>query len=130
MIADTTFLGDFLKEFRTDSVGPARTFLAENRSKLVRTTVISVAEFAVMFPGSDEAWQWLAKWKIYSLNTGIAKMAADIDRTLRSDGDRLGENDTWIAGFAAYYREPLISHDAAFDRAPGIRRIIYQRDQD
>jgi predicted nucleic acid-binding protein len=127
MIADTTFLSDFLKEIRTDKAGPARTFLAENRSRPVRTTVISAAEFAVMFPNSDEAWRWLSKWKIYSLNTGIAKMAADIDRALRSGGHRLGENDTWIAGFAAYYREPLISHDAAFDRAPGVKRIIYQR---
>lgn len=128
MIADTTFLSDFLKEFRTERVGPARTFLSENRSRPVRTTVISAAEFAIMFSSSDEAWEWLSKWKIYPLNTGIAKMAADIDRALKSEGNRLGENDTWIAGFAAYYREPLISHDVAFDRAPGVRRIIYQRD--
>ncbi|HEY1787201.1 MAG TPA: type II toxin-antitoxin system VapC family toxin [Verrucomicrobiae bacterium] len=128
MIADTTFLSDFLKEFRTQSAGPARTFLAEHRSSAIRTTVISAAEFAVMFSNSDEAWKWLSKWKIYPLNTGIAKAASDIDRLLKSEGHRLGENDTWIAGFAAYYREPLISHDVAFDRAPGVRRIIYQRD--
>jgi predicted nucleic acid-binding protein len=128
MIADTTFLSDFLKEFRTDRAGPARTFLAQNRSRPVRTTVISAAEFAITFSSSDEAWRWLSKRKIYSLNTGIAKMAADIDRALKSEGLRLGENDIWIAGFAAYYREPLISHDSAFDRAREVRRINYQRD--
>ena len=53
--------------------------------------------------------------------------AAEIDRALIAEGQRLGENDNWIAGFAAYYREPLISHDAAFDRAPGVRRVAYQR---
>jgi predicted nucleic acid-binding protein len=127
MIADTTFLSDFLKEFRAGSVGPARAFFAEDRSRSIRTTIISVTELAVMFPNSRDAWNWLAKWKIYQLHQGIAEAAADIDRALRTAGHRLGENDTWIAGFAAYYRESLISHDAAFDRAPGIRRIIYQR---
>lgn len=127
MIADTTFLSDFLKEFRVGSVGPARTFFAGNRSRSIRTTIISVAELAVLFPNSDDAWDWLAKWKIYQLHRGIAQTAADIDRALKSEGQSLGENDTWIAGFAAYYHEPLISHDGAFDRAPGVRRIIYQR---
>jgi predicted nucleic acid-binding protein len=47
---------------------------------------------------------------------------------LKASGNRLGENDNWIAGFAAYYREPLISHDQAFDRAPGVRRVVYERD--
>jgi predicted nucleic acid-binding protein len=128
MIADTTFLSDFLKEFRARSIGPARAFFAEDRSRSIRTTIISVTELAVMFPHSRDAWNWLAKWKIYQLHRGIAEAAADIDRALRATGHHLGENDTWIAGFAVYYREPLISHDAAFDRAPGVRRIIYQRD--
>lgn len=41
-----------------------------------------------------------------------------------SAGSRLGENDNWIAGFGRYYREPIISRDAAFDRA-GVRRLVY-----
>ena len=51
--------------------------------------------------------------------------AADIDRLLIQRGERLGENDNWIAGFAAYYRETVLSRDADFDRAPGVRRIAY-----
>lgn len=43
----------------------------------------------------------------------------------RERGQRFGENDNWIAGFARYYREPLIGRDQAFDRAPGVRRISY-----
>jgi predicted nucleic acid-binding protein len=34
-------------------------------------------------------------------------------------------NDTWIAGFCLYYRQPLVSLDAAFDRVPGLRRLTY-----
>jgi predicted nucleic acid-binding protein len=40
-------------------------------------------------------------------------------------GERLGENDNWIAGFCRYYREPIISLDSAFDRVPRLRRLLY-----
>jgi hypothetical protein len=32
--------------------------------------------------------------------------------------------DNWIAGFCRYYRKPVISLDAAFDRVPGLRRLV------
>ncbi len=127
MIADTTFLSDFLKEQRRRQRGPASAFLASHRSAPIRTTIISAAEIAVLFPETAAAFAWLAGWKIHPLHTGIAAAAADIDRHLIAIGARLGESDNWIAGFAAYHREPLISHDRAFDRAPGIRRIHYTR---
>ena len=125
MIADTTFVSDFLKELRREERGVARTFFANNRNEAIRTTIITAGEFAVMFKTSEAAWHWLAKWKIYPLHQGVATAASDIDRALKSSGKRLGENDNWIAGFAAYYREPIISRDEAFDNVPGVRRISY-----
>jgi predicted nucleic acid-binding protein len=56
---------------------------------------------------------------------GIAEAAADVDRELMGIGHWLGENDNWIAGFCRYYRQPIISRDAAFDRVPGLRRLAY-----
>jgi predicted nucleic acid-binding protein len=82
-------------------------------------------EIAVLFDSAREAWEWLGKWHIYRLHDGVANAASDIDRSLRDAGQRLGENDNWIAGFAAYYREPVISRDQAFERAPGVRRMPY-----
>ena len=64
-------------------------------------------------------------WTIYRLHPGIVDAAADVDRQLMDRGERLGENDNWIAGFARYYREPLISRDTDFDRVPGLRRLAY-----
>lgn len=40
-------------------------------------------------------------------------------------GQRLGENDNWIAGFCRYYGQPLVSRDAAFDRVRALRRLAY-----
>jgi predicted nucleic acid-binding protein len=126
MIADTTFLTHFLAEGRTGRRGPARTFFAQYRSgELIRTSVINIGEVAVLFDHSAEAWRYFEKWTIYRLTQGVIDAAADVDRELLRMGGRLGENDNWIAGFARYYREPIISLDAAFDRVPRLRRIAY-----
>jgi len=76
MIADTIFISDLLKEFRIGRVGPARKFFAANRAGQIRTTIISAAELAIMFPTSAEGWEWLARWKIYQLHPGVAQQAA------------------------------------------------------
>jgi predicted nucleic acid-binding protein len=125
MIADTTFLIQFLREGAEGGEGPARAFFKRNRMELIRTSAISIGEVAVAFPTSAEAWEYFKKWRIYPLHRGIVEAAADVDRQLISTGQRLGENDNWIAGFCRYYREPVISLDRAFDRVPRLRRLEY-----
>jgi predicted nucleic acid-binding protein len=125
VIADTTFLVHLLQEDQGARTGPARVFLAAYRREAIRTTIISMAEIAVIFPNSTAAWAHFKNWKVYALHRGIAEMAADVDRELIRTGARLGENDNWIAGFCRYYRESVISLDGAFDRVPELRRLAY-----
>ena len=125
MIADTTFVSDFLKEERAGQIGPAGRLMASHRNQKIRLTIISVGELLAWYVDSDSGWRALARWPFYRLHPGIVTAAANIDRALIAQGQRLGENDNWIAGFAAYYREPIISRDEGFDRVPGVRRIAY-----
>jgi predicted nucleic acid-binding protein len=125
MIADTTFLIDLMQERRAGWRGPALTFLAEQRRGTVLTCVIGIGEVAVSFPTSADAWSYFRAFRIYPLHRGVVDAAADVDRELIRAGGRLGENDNWIAGFARYYREPVISRDEAFDRVRGLRRLPY-----
>lgn len=125
MIADTTFLIEFVSEGQQARAGRAREFLARHRRETIRTSIISLGEVAVGFETPAEAWDYFKWWKIYALHRGVAELAAAVDRTLAREGHRLGENDNWIAGFCLYYREPIISADADFDRVPGLRRIAY-----
>ena len=125
MIADTTFLTHLLQEDRAQTIGPARRFLAQQRREVLRTTIVSLAEIAVLFRVSAEAWAHFQYWKIYQVHRGIAEVAADVDRELIRLGQRLGENDNWVAGFCRYYRQPVISRDCGFDRVPGLRRLTY-----
>jgi predicted nucleic acid-binding protein len=125
MIADTTFASDLIQERRRGQRGPASNFLARRRAHTIRLTIITAGEISVLFDNAVAAWEWLQDWSIYRLHRGIMDAAADIDRELTSRGERLGENDNWIAGFAFYYGEPLVTRDLAFDRVSGIRPISY-----
>jgi predicted nucleic acid-binding protein len=125
VIADTTFLIHFLREQKTRTGGPAQAFLESHRNGVIRTTSISIGEIAIAFPTSSLAWAYFRKWTIYHLHRGVVEAAADVDRHLSRLGNRLGENDNWIAGFCRYYREPVISLDLDFDRVEGLRRLKY-----
>jgi tRNA(fMet)-specific endonuclease VapC len=125
MIADSTFLIDVLRERQSGRRGRALAFLAAQRAGVVRTSVISIGEVAVSFPSSQAAWEYFRYWRVLALHRGVVDAAADVDRELIRTGERLGENDNWIAGFGRFYREPVISRDAAFDRVRGLRRVGY-----
>lgn len=125
MIADSTFASDYLHEQRRGVVGPATRFFAQHRARNIRLTIITAGEISVAFASTAAARQWLERWQILFLHMGIVDTAAEIDRELIARGRRLGENDNWIAGFARYYREPLISRDRGFDAVPGLRRMTY-----
>jgi predicted nucleic acid-binding protein len=125
MIADTTFVSDLINEQRHGIRGPASALLYRSRAATIRLTIITAGEISIVFSNSTAARTWLDGWQIYPLHMGVVDEASDIDRELIRRGRRLGENDNWIAGFARYYREPLISRDKAFDLVPGIRLLAY-----
>jgi predicted nucleic acid-binding protein len=125
MIADTTFVSDLIHERRRSVPGPAATLLYRSRAANIRLTIITAGEISVVFADAKAARAWLDDWQVYPLHLGIMDAAADIDREMIKRGRRLGENDNWIAGFARYYREPLISRDQVFDGVAGLRRVAY-----
>ncbi len=125
MIADTTFLVDCHNEQSVRKAGPASRFLHSHREQQLITTAISAGEFATGFDDLGDARVFLSRWRILNLQPEVAYAAAQVDRELMDVGGRLGENDTWIAGFAHYFSQPLISNDKAFDRVRSLRRLNY-----
>ena len=120
MICDTSFLIDLAQE-----QPEACDFLAEHRTRPFWVPVICAGELAAGYDSVLEARSFLARYRILRLEPEIAYTAATVDRELMEAGWRLGENDNWIAGFCRYYRAPLISRDADFDRVRGLRRLPY-----
>jgi len=125
MFLDTTFLISLLEEIESRAVGPARQFLGRHRAQTHHVTVISLGEIAAGMRNNQAARDFLSRFRIVTLKAEVALEAAAIDRELIRLGQRLGENDNWIAGFARYYGEPLVSNDTAFDRVVGLRRISH-----
>ena len=100
--------------------------MAAHRTAPLRLTVITVAEIAVIFPTNQQARLFLSRFFIIkNVFPELAYTAASIDRELIAVGQRLGENDNWIAAFCRYYSEPVVSNDTDFDRVQDLRRIRY-----
>jgi predicted nucleic acid-binding protein len=116
MIADTNFLIDLYQEQGASSVGPASEFLRQNRKVTVRITIISLGEFATGFERLRDAREYLHRFPVIRITPECAYEASRVDRELIRLGQRLGENDNWIAGIARYYGEAVISNDNAFSR--------------
>ena len=100
-------------------------FLGGRRREVPAVSVVSLGEIAAGMADNNTALRFVERFRVVSLKPQIALAAAEIDRELIGIGQRLGENDNWIAGFARYYGVPLISNDVAFDRVPGLRRVAY-----
>jgi predicted nucleic acid-binding protein len=125
MICDTTFVSDLLRERLDGRARGAQAFLAAHRNRPFLITVISVGETAAMYANPHEVRPFLSRYRQLRLTPEIAYAAASVDQELIRIGQRLGENDNWIAGFCRYYGQPIISRDGAFDRVRGLRRFHY-----
>jgi predicted nucleic acid-binding protein len=125
MFLDTNFLIDLGRELEGRRVGAARTFLGRHRNRIPSISVISLGELAAGMEDNEAARGFVERFRIVALKPEIALTAAEVDRHLMDIGQRLGENNNWLAGFALYYGVPLVSNDAAFDRVPGLRRLAY-----
>ena len=118
MLLDTTFLIDLERELEMNRVGPARRFLGQRRSDPVAVSVIA-RRTRREHAGQPERARIRFSFSCSSLEAGSRA------RILIRAGNRLGENDTWLAGTARYYGIPIVSNDRAFDRVPALRRVAY-----
>jgi len=57
------------------------------------------------------------------VSENIAYRAGELDKKLTSEGQRLGENDNWIAATALHYSATLVYTDGDFDRIESMKRI-------
>jgi predicted nucleic acid-binding protein len=119
------FLIDLEGETGANRIGPARQFLTRHRDAIVVVSVIALGELASGMEDNETARAFLRGFRLVTLKPEIVLEAAAVDRELMLTGERLGENDTWLAGFARYYGTPLVTNDAAFGRVRGLRRLAY-----
>ncbi len=87
----------------TGRVGPVRAYLGSRKDEDLACSAITVGELAS--GGSETAVRvLLRRLRKIPVSEAVAYRAAELDKELRLAGNRLGENDNWIAGTALYVR--------------------------
>jgi len=125
MLTDTTFWIDLGEETDHQEIGPARRFLARHRAVDLEVSIITWGELAPGVNSPTELDYLLRRIRIVHLHLQIAWEAGRIERELAKRGERLGENDNWIAATARASGLRLVTRDAAFDRVPGLNIVRY-----
>jgi predicted nucleic acid-binding protein len=125
MLTDTTFWVDLLEERASGEEGLAHEFLARSRIQNLRVSIITWGELAAGVNAAQELFQLMNRIRVLPLPLQVAWEASRIDRELTRLGERLGENDNWIAGTARAWGLRLVSRDAAFRRVPRLRVVDY-----
>lgn len=112
MIYDSTFLIALeRKKTRATALG----FFARHQDEPARLPVIVLGELAAGYDTLDELRANLdPAYDIEPLTEEIAWHASRVQVILAHRGQLMGENDTWIAGFALYFDEPLVSRDTDY----------------
>ena len=114
MIYDTTF---FVALERPKTRAAALAFALQHEDEPARMPVTVWGELAVGY----ESWADLQSgldpaYTIEPLTEEIAWHASRVQGVLAQRGQLIGENDTWIAGFALYFDEPLVSRDTDYQK--------------
>lgn len=125
MLTDTTFWIDLGEEKERRQVGPARRFLARHPAQNLRVSIITWGELAPGVNSPGELDNLLRRIRIVHLHLQIAWEAGRIERELTARGERLGENDNWIAATARAAGLRLITRDRAFERVTGLHVLRY-----
>jgi predicted nucleic acid-binding protein len=125
VLTDTTFWIDLLEERRDAQRGPANRFLAAHHASALEVSIVTWGELAAGFDSTAELDHLLRRVRVMNLHMQVAWEAGRIERELGQRGERLGENDNWIAATARVWGLRLVTRDDAFQRVPGLTVMRY-----
>lgn len=121
LLLDSSALIGLERELAQRKVGRVRVYLGEHLGDELACSTVTVGELA---SGEDETAVrvLLRHLRKLPLSEAIAYRAGQLDKDLMSKGQRLGENDNWIAATALHYSATLVYADGGFDRVNGLKR--------
>ena len=122
ILIDTSALIDLEIELADQRVGPVRTYFGRSLASDLACSTVSIGELAC---GSDEisVRVLLQRLRKIPVSEAIAYRAGLLDKAQARKGQRLGENDTWIAATAIHYSATLIHTDNDFLRIPALKQV-------
>jgi tRNA(fMet)-specific endonuclease VapC len=128
MLLDTTFVIDYQRETLRAQPDRAYRFLDANPDVLLVISVVTRGELAEGFAtdGRREFEELVRPYALLDVDAEIAWRYGILSRTLRQIGERIGDNDLWIAATALVHEVPLVTRDGGhFSRIEGLRILTY-----
>ena len=126
MILDTTFLIDLQREFRKEVEGPARKFLFQLPGVRFQISVITASEFLEGFDPQEEGEPFIRNLPWIPVDAAIGRKVAIYRRSLRLNGQMIGDFDLLIGATAAVLRLPLVTANPEhFRRLDGLDVVTY-----
>ncbi len=128
MIFDTTVLIDLCREARRRISGPATELLRDHEGESAYISIITFGEFAEGFAPDQQAQcaALLNDYAVLDVTEAVAWHYATASRKLRQQGERINDNDLWIASTALAHNQPLATRNLDhFRRIPGVRLVSY-----
>ena len=121
LLLDTSALIGLERELAQRRVGRVRAYLGKHLGDNLACSTVTVGELA---SGEDETAVrvLLRHLRKLPLSEAVAYRAGRLDREMMSKGQRLGENDNWIAATALQYSATLVYADGDFDRVAGLKQ--------
>jgi tRNA(fMet)-specific endonuclease VapC len=128
MILDTTVLIDLYRDARLRRSGAAAALLGHHSEQPVHISIVTFGEFAEGFSVErrDVCTDLLRHFSVLDINESVAWQYAETSRQLRLRGERIGDNDLWIAATALAHHQPLATRNLDhFRRVPHLRLLPY-----
>jgi tRNA(fMet)-specific endonuclease VapC len=128
VLLDTTFVIDYQRETLRAQPDRAYRFLDANPDVPMLISVVTRGELAEGFTkdGRREFEELVRPYALVEVDAEIAWRYGILSRALRQTGERIGDNDIWIAATALVHEMPLVTRDGGhFSRVDGLRILTY-----
>jgi predicted nucleic acid-binding protein len=124
LLLDTSFLIALSAEEDRRQAGAAVAFLRANPGQQTVVSLVAVGEYLEAVKDVADALRFLRRHTLIGLSMAIARKGAELQSRL---GQRLGENDAWLAATALAHGFTLVTADHDFARVPRLSYVEFMK---
>ena len=126
-LVDTDLLIDLQREYVKGEPGPAMAFLRAHEGVALAISTVSVLEFLEGYGHPRAGERLLEAYVRLPVTDSVARRGSRLRRTLRAEGQMIGDFDVLIAATALDAGVPLVTANAThFKRVPGLEVETYR----
>ncbi len=120
-LLDTCFLIHLQREWVRGEFGPARRYVRNEENEQFSISVITALEFFEGYRQLGDGERFLEPFPQLEVTEGVARVASRIRRTLRQQGEPIGDFDVLIAATALAAGLPVVTDNTRhFERVDGL----------